>query len=80
MISGMQAYDPPVDHEALLDTYIRALNACTRDRPSDMIVSVHCCRGNYKGGVWFSEGGYDRVARKLFGDLDADRYLVKLSH
>ena len=67
-----------MDPETVLDTYIRAINACTRDRPSDLILSVHCCRGNFKGGIWFSEGGYQKIARKFFGELDVDSFHVRL--
>lgn len=37
-----------VDHEALLDTYIRAINICTAERPNDLTISVHMCRGNFR--------------------------------
>ncbi len=37
-----------VDYHALLDTYIRAINVVTVDRPDDLIISVHMCRGNFK--------------------------------
>jgi len=37
-----------VDHEALLDTYIRAINICTAERPNDLTISVHMCRDNFK--------------------------------
>ncbi|KAG6842269.1 hypothetical protein C0991_000239 [Blastosporella zonata] len=66
-----------VDHEALLDTYIRAINVCTQDRPADLTVGVHMCRGNYKGGVHFSEGGYARIAAKLFNTLDVDTFYLE---
>ena len=46
MITGME--EQGVDHEALLDTYIRAYNECLRDRPADMTVGLHLCRGNFK--------------------------------
>jgi methionine synthase II (cobalamin-independent) len=46
MISDMEA--AAIDHEALLDTYIRAINVCTKDRPDDLTASVHMCRGNFK--------------------------------
>jgi methionine synthase II (cobalamin-independent) len=45
MILGMKRAH--VDHEALLDTYIRAINLCVEDRPSDMTVGLHVCRGNF---------------------------------
>ncbi|KAG6873567.1 hypothetical protein C0992_008612 [Termitomyces sp. T32_za158] len=66
-----------VDHEALLDTYIHAINVCTRDRPSDLTVGVHMCRGNFKNGVHFSEGGYDRIAMRLFNKLDVDTFYLE---
>ena len=48
MISGME--ERGIDHEALLDTYIRAYNDCLKGRPKDMNVGLHLCRGNFK--VW----------------------------
>jgi methionine synthase II (cobalamin-independent) len=46
MIAGMEKAG--VDHEALLDTYIRAINVITQGRPEDLTISVHMCRGNFK--------------------------------
>ncbi|KAG6870522.1 hypothetical protein C0993_004513, partial [Termitomyces sp. T159_Od127] len=66
-----------VDHEALLDTYIHAINVCTQNRPSDLTVGVHMCRGNFKNGVHFSEGGYGRIAIKLFNKLDVDTFYLE---
>ena len=40
-----------VDHEALFDTYIRAINVITEGRPEDLTVSVHLCRGNLRIGI-----------------------------
>ena len=49
MISGMERAG--VDHEALLDTYIRAINLCVKDHPADLTFGVHMCRGNFKVGL-----------------------------
>ena len=46
MIKGME--ERGVDHEALLDTYIRAYNNCLKNRPADMNVGLHLCRGNFR--------------------------------
>lgn len=46
MIEGM--VEKGIDHEALLDTYIKAYNDCLKGRPSDMTVGLHLCRGNFK--------------------------------
>jgi len=75
MIEGMK--EKGVDSEALLNTYIRAYNNCLKGRPADMTVGVHLCRGNFKGGMHFSEGGYDRIAIKLFNEIHADTYYLE---
>ncbi|KAH6917497.1 hypothetical protein BKA70DRAFT_1418238 [Coprinopsis sp. MPI-PUGE-AT-0042] len=74
MISGMESAG--VDHEALLDTYIRAINLCTEGRPSDLRFGVHMCRGNFKG-FHFSEGSYGRIAQKVFNTLDVDVFYLE---
>ncbi|PPQ62826.1 hypothetical protein CVT24_000520 [Panaeolus cyanescens] len=74
MLEGMEKAG--VDHESLLDTYIRAINYCTRDRPADMTISLHMCRGNFKG-AHFSEGGYERIAFKVFNMLDVDAFYLE---
>ncbi|KAF8807333.1 UROD/MetE-like protein [Phlegmacium glaucopus] len=66
-----------VDHEALLDTYIRAINIITQGRPNDLTIGVHMCRGNFTGGIHFSEGGYARIAVKLFNTLDVDVFYLE---
>ncbi|KIP06082.1 hypothetical protein PHLGIDRAFT_19537 [Phlebiopsis gigantea 11061_1 CR5-6] len=75
MIKGME--EEGVDHEALLDTYIRAYNECLKGRPADMAVGLHLCRGNFKDGRHFSEGGYDRIAIKLFQQINVDAYFLE---
>jgi methionine synthase II (cobalamin-independent) len=37
-----------VDSEKLFDTYIRVYNEILKDRPADLTVGLHTCRGNYK--------------------------------
>ncbi|KAI0655349.1 UROD/MetE-like protein [Cubamyces menziesii] len=75
MIKGME--ERGVDHEALLDTYIRAYNNCLKNRPADMNVGLHLCRGNFRNGMHFSEGGYDRIAIKLFKEINVDCYYLE---
>jgi methionine synthase II (cobalamin-independent) len=65
------------DSEALLDAYIKLYNDCLSSHPADMHVGVHLCRGNFVGGRHFSEGGYDRIAVKLFQNLNVDTYYLE---
>ncbi|TVY14603.1 Uncharacterized protein LARI1_G007243, partial [Lachnellula arida] len=45
MLAGFQKDNE--DADALLDSYIKLYNACLRDRPADLHVGVHLCRGNF---------------------------------
>ncbi|KAK3644240.1 hypothetical protein LTR56_009777 [Elasticomyces elasticus] len=59
-----------------LDAYIKFYNACLK-RPDDFHMGIHLCRGNYIGGNHFSEGAYDRIAAKLFNNLDVSTYYLE---
>jgi methionine synthase II (cobalamin-independent) len=39
-------------------------------------IAVHICRGNSRSR-WYTEGGYDAIAEKLFSLLDVDRFLLE---
>jgi 5-methyltetrahydropteroyltriglutamate--homocysteine methyltransferase len=56
--------------------YINQINAAVRDRPADMRVTTHMCRGNFRSS-WAAEGGYDFVAEALFGELDVDGFFCE---
>ena len=75
MISGMT--EAGIDPDAMLDLYVRVYNDCLRERPADMVVGLHLCRGNFKDGMHFSEGGYDRIAIKLFTEIGVDCYYLE---
>lgn len=65
------------DSDALLDAYIKLYNDCIAARPADMHLGIHLCRGNFAYSKHFSEGGYERVAAKLFNDIAADTYFLE---
>ncbi|KAK4700311.1 5-methyltetrahydropteroyltriglutamate--homocysteine methyltransferase, partial [Phenoliferia sp. Uapishka_3] len=75
MLDGMKA--DGIDSDAMLDSYIKLYNDCLEGHPTDMTICLHLCRGNFKGGMHFSEGGYDAISSKLFKDLNADSYLLE---
>ena len=56
--------------------YIDAFNAAVAQRPSDMAVSTHLCRGNFRSS-WVASGGYDYVADDLFNRLDVDSFFLE---
>ena len=64
------------DPNELPRRYARLINAAIKDRPADMRVCVHLCRGNYKS-AWAAEGGYEPVAEVLFNELAVDGYFLE---
>ncbi|ODH51183.1 hypothetical protein GX48_02609 [Paracoccidioides brasiliensis] len=78
MIAGWQAdalNTCTVDDQ--LNAYTKLSNDCISKRPADMHVGVHLCRGNFAKSRHFSEGGYDRIATKLFRTLNVDTYYLE---
>ncbi|MFM5908388.1 MAG: 5-methyltetrahydropteroyltriglutamate--homocysteine S-methyltransferase [Novosphingobium sp.] len=65
-----------MDPDDLPRLYARIINDSIRDRPSDMIVCVHLCRGNYRSS-WAAEGGYEPVAEVLLNELAVDGYFLE---
>lgn len=63
--------------DELLDKYIKLYNDCISKKPKDMHIGLHLCRGNFVGSRHFSEGGYDRVAKKLFQGINVDTYYLE---
>jgi 5-methyltetrahydropteroyltriglutamate--homocysteine methyltransferase len=64
--------DPNHQHE----TYIATMNKALANRPADMVITVHTCRGNNQS-MWAAEGGYDFVADSLFNGLDVDGFFCE---
>jgi len=64
------------DPNELPKTYAALINSVVDDRPDDLTVAIHLCRGNYRS-TWFAEGGYEPVAEVLFNDLNVDAYFLE---
>jgi 5-methyltetrahydropteroyltriglutamate--homocysteine methyltransferase len=62
--------------DALVELYVDAINQAVANRPPDLVIGVHMCRGNYKG-LYLAEGGYDSVAEVLFQRADVDHFLLE---
>lgn len=71
-----QMVDRGEDPDELVVRYRGALNAVTADRPDDLLVSTHMCRGNFRS-KWVASGGYEPVAEALFGGLDVDAFFLE---
>jgi 5-methyltetrahydropteroyltriglutamate--homocysteine methyltransferase len=64
------------DPDELPRTYCRLINDAVRDRPADMAVCIHLCRGNFRS-AWVAQGGYEPVAEILFNELAIDGFFLE---
>lgn len=64
------------DPQKLTKQYAALINAAISQRPKDMVIGIHLCRGNFRS-QWFAEGGYEPVAEVLFKELDVDVYFLE---
>ena len=56
--------------------YVNLNNKAIENRPADLVVNTHVCRGNYRS-QWASSGAYDTVADILFGEENVDGYYLE---
>ncbi|KAJ5953175.1 hypothetical protein N7454_000071, partial [Penicillium verhagenii] len=61
----------------MFEKYIKLYNDSVAGLPEDLHIGVHLCRGNFVGSRHFSEGGYDRIATKLFQELNMHTYYLE---
>ena len=64
------------DPNQLPRTYAKLINDCIKDRPANMTVCMHICRGNFRS-AWAAEGGYDPVAEILFNEFKLDGFFLE---
>jgi 5-methyltetrahydropteroyltriglutamate--homocysteine methyltransferase len=66
-----------LDPDRELENGIAGDNAALKDVPRDRVTrALHVCRGNSRSR-WYTEGGYDAIAERLFGTLDVDVFLLE---
>jgi 5-methyltetrahydropteroyltriglutamate--homocysteine methyltransferase len=63
------------DPTTLPHTYAQLINAAIAQRPRDMTIGLHVCRGNAPSG--WTEGSYEPVADILFNEIEADAYFLE---
>lgn len=58
------------------EKYLRLNNLALKDRPIDLVITTHVCRGNYHS-TWASSGGYEPIAEFLFGNENVDGFYLE---
>ncbi len=64
------------DPDELPRTYAALINDAIGERPDDMAVCVHMCRGNAQS-QWFASGGYEPIADQVFNLTDVDGFFLE---
>jgi methionine synthase II (cobalamin-independent) len=64
------------DPDAQLRLSVKLVRATLRDKPADLTVCTHLCRGNFRSS-WRAQGGYARVAEVVFNELPYDGFFLE---
>jgi 5-methyltetrahydropteroyltriglutamate--homocysteine methyltransferase len=64
------------DPDLLPMIYADMINAAISDIPSDMTITMHLCRGNFRSS-FVASGGYDPVAEILFDTIKVHGYFME---
>ena len=67
-----QGYDP----DRLIDRYAWMMNEAIKDRPDDLTVAMHLCRGNFQS-THAAEGAYDPAADAVFNRTGVDIFFME---
>ena len=71
-----RARERGLDTDGLAEAYAALLNEVLRDKPADMTITTHVCRGNFRS-TWIASGGYEPVAEQLLGVCEYDGYFLE---
>jgi 5-methyltetrahydropteroyltriglutamate--homocysteine methyltransferase len=64
------------DPDWLINRYAEMMHDAIEDRPDDMVIGMHMCRGNFKS-TWVAEGAYDPAADAIFNKTGIDIYFME---
>lgn len=65
-----------LDLDKIAEKYVEVINKIVAAKPSDLTLTIHICRGNFRS-TWFSSGGYEPVAETLFGKCNIDAFFLE---
>jgi 5-methyltetrahydropteroyltriglutamate--homocysteine methyltransferase len=71
-----QVTDRGEDPANLPDIYAGMINAAITDIPSDMTITMHLCRGNFRSS-FVATGCYEPVAEMLFNTINVHGYFME---
>lgn len=69
-------YEQGYSRRELIELAIYVMNSILKDRPEDLYVTTHLCRGNYRS-TWAFEANYGLIADKLFAEERVDGFFLE---
>jgi 5-methyltetrahydropteroyltriglutamate--homocysteine methyltransferase len=64
------------DPDWLIDRYAWMMHEAIKDRPADMVIGMHMCRGNFRS-TYAAEGAYDPAADAVFNKTGVDIFFME---
>lgn len=64
------------DPAQMEEAYAYVLNTALKNRPKDMRITMHVCRGNFRS-TFVASGGYEPIADLMFNKIDLDGYFLE---
>ncbi|HEX2724297.1 MAG TPA: 5-methyltetrahydropteroyltriglutamate--homocysteine S-methyltransferase [Beijerinckiaceae bacterium] len=58
------------------DIYAGLVRAALADKPADLTITMHLCRGNFRS-TFVASGGYEPIAETLFNAMPVDGYFME---
>jgi 5-methyltetrahydropteroyltriglutamate--homocysteine methyltransferase len=65
-----------LDPDWLVSQYAQMMRGAIKDRPDDMTIAMHLCRGNFQS-TWLAQGAYDPVADAVFNQTGIDVFFLE---
>jgi 5-methyltetrahydropteroyltriglutamate--homocysteine methyltransferase len=64
------------DPEHQPEIYAGMVRAALKDKPADLAITMHLCRGNFRS-TFIASGGYEPIAELLFNTMPVDGYFME---
>ena len=71
-----KAAERGLNTDRIIEDYATIVAGAIADKPADMTITSHVCRGNFRS-TWIAEGGYDPVADRLLGGVPYDGFFLE---
>jgi len=65
-----------LDPDWLIEQYADIMHRAIENRPADMKIGMHLCRGNFQS-TWYADGAYDPAADAIFNKTGIDIYFME---